>query len=476
MKRVLMFAALILFTAGSAHATEEQLKFGRFGQVTVYYNTPAPSHVVLFVSGDGGWNLGVVDMARELTTLDALVVGIDITHYLRELESSSESCSYPAADFEMLSKYIQKKYNLKKYVEPVLVGYSSGATLVYAILVQSPPNTFKGGISMGFCPDLPLTKPMCKGSGLEYKPNPDPKEKGVIFDPAPKISAPWIAFQGTIDQVCSTPDTEKYVKLVGGGQTVVLPKVGHGFSVQKNWMPQFRDSFKTIVAMPDPLPAASEPALSDLPLVEVPAQGQASDLMAVIVSGDGGWAGIDRQIGDYLAGKGVSVVGFNSLQYFWTRRAPEEAGKDLARVIAHYLKAWNKDQVMLIGYSLGADVLPFMADRLPAELKARVKLIALLGLDSKVDFEFHLTDWVGGADPDTALPVKPEVEKLQGTRVLCFYGQEESDSLCRQLKPGEAKVIGLEGGHHFNSDYAGIADRIIKEAREESGEPQKMVP
>jgi type IV secretory pathway VirJ component len=58
----------------------ETLSFGRFGSVALYRATDHPRHVVLFVSGDGGWNQGVVDMARALSSLDALVLGIDINH------------------------------------------------------------------------------------------------------------------------------------------------------------------------------------------------------------------------------------------------------------------------------------------------------------------------------------------------------------------------------------------------------------
>ncbi|HEX2641565.1 MAG TPA: virulence factor family protein, partial [Thermoanaerobaculia bacterium] len=44
----------------------ETLTFGRFGKVTLYRPASQPRHVVLFLSGDGGWNQGVVDMARIL--------------------------------------------------------------------------------------------------------------------------------------------------------------------------------------------------------------------------------------------------------------------------------------------------------------------------------------------------------------------------------------------------------------------------
>lgn len=157
-------AALLLAGAFPSLAPGSSVRFGRFGSVALYGPERDAAHVVLFVSGDGGWNKGVVDMARALSTRDTLVAGIDITRYLKAMEASPGACSYPAADFEELSRFIQKRAGRPRYELPVLVGYSSGATLVYAILAQAPPGTFRGGISLGFCPDLPLRKPLCRGS------------------------------------------------------------------------------------------------------------------------------------------------------------------------------------------------------------------------------------------------------------------------------------------------------------------------
>jgi hypothetical protein len=84
-----VFLLVLLVHLASANATEESVKIEPFGTVTLYYNSEKPSHVVLFVSGDGGWNLGVVDMARSLAGLDALVVGIDITHYIKNMENAA---------------------------------------------------------------------------------------------------------------------------------------------------------------------------------------------------------------------------------------------------------------------------------------------------------------------------------------------------------------------------------------------------
>ena len=467
-KTLLLLLPVLFLHAGMTGAEEQTLAFGRFGTVTVYRPSPQPAHVVLFVSGDGGWNLGVVDMARELATLDALVAGIDITHYLAQIARGDEPCSYPAADFEALSKFVQKKFDFPRYVLPVLVGYSSGATLVYATVVQAPANTFRGAISLGFCPDLPLRKPLCRGSGLEWRVL--DKGKGYSFLPASALQTPWIALQGTIDQVCNGAATQAFVSKVNNGRIVMLSKVGHGFSVPRNWMPQFKEAFGRLAAQGEGASDVSETGpLKDLPLVELPAAGESgASPLAVILSGDGGWAGLDREVAKVLAARGVPVVGINSLQYFWTPRTPEGAAKDLERVLRHYLASWRRKEAILIGYSLGADVLPFMVDRLPEDIRTRVALVALLGLGHTVNFEFHLTEWLHTPPGRHALPILPEVEELRGTKILCFYGEREKDTLCRELDPQLARAVPMPGAHHFGGDYDTIADTILGAWREEA--------
>jgi type IV secretory pathway VirJ component len=456
-------AALLVAQA----APRDAFEFGRFGRVALERETEHPAHVVLFLSGDGGWNQGVVDMARVLTGQHALVVGIDVAHYLREVAAGGEECAYFAADFEALSQQVQKKLGRPRYTPPVLVGYSSGATLAYATLVQAPPNTFRGAISLGFCPDLPLARPACRGQGLEAK----RRAHGMGFDllPDAKLASPWIALQGEIDQVCDAARTAAFVRGVAHAEIVLLPKVGHGFSVPRNWLPQLRDAFAR-VAGNDALvggrrpPAEAEVSIAELPLVEVPAAAPAGDRLAVVVSGDGGWAALDREVAGVLAARGVPVVGLDSLQYFWTRRTPGEAGAALERLLDHYLAAWQKRRVILIGYSRGADVLPFMANRLSARLREAVVLIALLGPGRTAEFEFHVADWLLDRQRPAAQPVLPEVVKLRDRKLLCVFGSAEAASLCPTLPEGMTLLDERRGAHHFAGAYASIAERILAEA------------
>jgi type IV secretory pathway VirJ component len=437
----------------------DTMAFGRFGPVVLYRMEAHPSRVVLFVSGDGGWNHGVVGMARSLASLHALVAGVDIRRYLASLARSGGPCAYPAADFEALSQAVQRGLDFPAYVPPVLVGYSSGATLVYATLVQAPPGTFQAGVSLGFCPELRLDRTPCRSGGLAWRPGPRAHE--ITFAAVDTVRTPWVVLQGQQDSTCGAAAAERFVRGVRGAEIVRLPGVGHGFGVEARWMPAFRDVFERLGAA-SAVAAPAAPAVRDLPLVELPAHGASGEL-AIILSGDGGWASIDRKIGEAFVARGIPVVGLNSLQYFWHARTPDQAARDLARVLRHYLADWGGSDVLLVGYSLGADVLPFMVRRLPPDLRARIGLVALVGPGKTASFEFHLSEWLGAGKG--GLPTAPEIARLGGLKVLCMYGTDDKDSVCPSLPAGAATVVPIEGGHHFGRAYTGLADRILRAAR-----------
>lgn len=459
--RIAFLLALFLqFLA--CHPADETLTFGRFGVVTLYRSTSHPSVVILLVSGEQGWNEDATNIARALASFNTLVLGIDSPQYLTTLSASEEICSYPGGDFDALSKFVQQKLGFPTYVHPVLVGLAAGASLVYATVAQAPPDMFQGVISLGFCPELTVKKPLCEWNNLQWE---SPlQDHHFHLLPSATLSAPWIAFHGEQDQVCSTKTIETFTAQVNRGLFMLIPQVGHDFSLSRTWLPQFQLAFTGLTKATPPTPPGE--ALADLPLVEVPASGLATDTLAVILSGDGGWATIDRDLGNTLASHGVPVVGLNSLTYFWTRRTPDGAAKDLERILRHYLTTWKKDKALLIGYSRGADVLPFMANRLSAEILNRVHVTALLGPAITAQFEFHVTDWLTDASAveNTGQRVLPEVEKLRGKRLLCLYGEEEKASLCESLTPDLGKVVRLKGGHHFDGSYDALADTILREA------------
>ncbi|HEU4584749.1 MAG TPA: AcvB/VirJ family lysyl-phosphatidylglycerol hydrolase [Gemmatimonadaceae bacterium] len=208
-------------------------------------------------------------------------------------------------------------------------------------------------------------------------------------------------------------------------------------------------------------------SLSDLPLNVVrPAPGDSAAELAVLLTGDGGWADIDKAISDSLARHGIPVVALNSREYLSTKRTPQEVANDVARIIRYYAPAFGKRDLLLVGYSRGADLMPFVANRLPPDLRSRVRLVALLGLAPNANFKFHLVDLVSNHHRSDDLPTIPEVQRLRGTRVLCFYGAKEKETACTSLPDSVATAVEMPDGHHFGGRYGEIADRIMTALQE----------
>jgi len=441
----------------SAQCGADTLSHGRFENLAIYRPSGEVQRVVLFLSGEQGWNEQLSRSAQLLASQGALVAGIDSRALFANLERDGAECVYPDGDLENLSHFLQAYYRLPSYEPSVLVGYGSGGTFSYAMLAQAPAETFAGGISIDFCPELRLRKRLCETNSLHTVPiGKDSSRSLLVRD---KLAADWIVFQSPTQRACRPAVTQKFVNEAPGTQIQPVsmdPKSG-------NWEAALQVAVQRLD--PPPKKRASPPPeeLAGLPIVEVPTK-HAGSTLAIFLSGDGGWAGIDKDVAGALAAKGIPVVGWNSLQYFWSAKKPEVASKDLERVLRHYLAAWDKTDVLLIGYSFGADVLPATANHLPVDLLDRVKLIALLGPSQKATFEFHVSDWLGGGD--SGQPVLPEVKKLGGRPpVLCLHGAKEDDSLCPELSPALGKSVELPGSHHFGGDYEAVASLILKEAQ-----------
>ena len=106
-------------------------------------------------------------------------------------------------------------------------------------------------------------------------------------------------------------------------------------------------------------------------------------------------------------------------------------------------------------------MLPFAYDRLPAELRAKVGLVSLLGFSKAADFEIRVTGWLGMPASGAALPTLPELARMPAALIECFYGAEEEDTACPALAGRGVAVIRTPGGHHFGGDYKSLAQRIL---------------
>jgi type IV secretory pathway VirJ component len=204
----------------------------------------------------------------------------------------------------------------------------------------------------------------------------------------------------------------------------------------------------TASAAPEPLPG-----VFDLPSA-LPTR-----TIAIIYSGDGGWQDLDKTIGEWMAKKDIHVVGVSTIKAFWETREPEQVATDLETLIAN-ADPTGTLPVMLIGYSFGADVLPFAWPHLKPETQARIRLFALLAPETHTEFHVSVEGWLGIRSGTYA--VADAIQKLPPGPVLCVYGEDEADETpcTNDTLPG-MEIIHIPGGHHFDKDYPKLGQTIL---------------
>ncbi len=453
--RVLYLTAALLASAARAEIIEETLDDATFGKLAVYHVADEPKGVVLFASGAGGWNADLATAARAIANLDYTVAGIDLNEYLTRLDRSAAACADPSADLDQLNRLMEQRYPPATHLPPVLLGQGAGATLSYAALAQAPAERFHAGIAVDVCPELPLRKPLCKGVGNLESVAP-PNDKGVSLKPIGRLPTTWFVFQNRPS--CDAGTATQFVKSI---QLARLTEIA-GEEGIKSWLPQVTALLQwldpSIVRQVQP-----DASVSGVPLTEVPVTaGPDRPQFAVMFSGDGGWALLDRAVTAELAKNGLPTVGWDSLSYFWKARQPDQVALDLERVLRKYMEVWKKERIVLLGYSFGADVLPATINRLPPDLRERIDLAVFLGLSDYAAFEFHLSNWISDEPDEGSLPVRPELVKLTGFQRLCIYGEDEEDASCPKLTDLGVIVEKMPGDHHFDDDYPGITRRILE--------------
>jgi type IV secretory pathway VirJ component len=456
MRRIFFLTFILsscLFFESQAISQCDSVNVAPFGKVYIYKTTDTPRSVVIMISGDGGWKFGVVDFAKTFSEMNNLVIGVDIQRYFKDLRKRTEDCYIVAADFVQLATTIEKEYDFHDYWPPVIMGYSSGATLVYGILAQAGPGTFIGGISLGFCPDIELPKILCQTNGLTEKV--DVTGKSYFLRPDAKLGNPWIVLQGKLDKVCNYSEVADFVSKTTDAELITLPNTGHGFSKWNDFMPQWKAAFNSLIEkyQKDQPGNSNIDQVRNLPLVITNPKFQNKDApVALIISGDGGWYRFEQSIADNLANHGIPTIGLDSKKYFWKRRSPEETARDMAKALNYYSKEWGRERFLLIGYSLGSEIVPFIITRLPEEMRSEITSAVLLSPTASTDFEIHISSMMGMGNNQNIYNVANEIIKMKAVPTLIIFGESEKTQFPELLTGTEAIIKKIPGDHHYKFD------------------------
>jgi type IV secretory pathway VirJ component len=193
----------------------------------------------------------------------------------------------------------------------------------------------------------------------------------------------------------------------------------------------------------------------DLPVITYPSLDADSKKLMVLFSGDGGWLDFEDQLSTGFAAAGFETIGFNSRTYFWNARTPQQTADDIVLLINKYAALYQTNRIYLCGYSFGADVVPFIYNRLPVAIKNKVVALELLSPFASSDFMVHTTDLMNLGGDDKPYKVQPEIEPIR-IPVFCFYGENETSKPMQAVRKRNFTLKLVPGDHHY--EPAGYKD------------------
>lgn len=198
-----------------------------------------------------------------------------------------------------------------------------------------------------------------------------------------------------------------------------------------------------------------------LPVVVMAADPDSTQPLVVFISGDGGWKDFDPRLAAQFVARKCPVVALNALHYFWSKRTPDETTAAVTVLVKKYMKIWDKHSFILAGFSFGADVLPFVLNRLAPPVRARCKGIALFSPGTSTDFEIHVSQMLS-SHRKWSYDVVQEIAHRPDVPMLCFFGSEEHTFPVDRIAGPGLQVIYLAGGHHYEANQDDIAEIVLK--------------
>lgn len=183
--------------------------------------------------------------------------------------------------------------------------------------------------------------------------------------------------------------------------------------------------------------------------------------LVLYITGDGGMKKFSADMISTFTRKGYAVVALNALKYFWARKTPQRAGADVAALLRYYGKQWGHQTFLLAGYSFGADVLPFIYNNLPDELRGQTQQLVLLSPSKFTSMEIHVTDMLGRASR-SGMSVTAAINRITEKPLLLLFGEDEQGLDVRELSIRQYRRMVLPGGHRYNDDAETVVSEILR--------------
>jgi type IV secretory pathway VirJ component len=182
------------------------------------------------------------------------------------------------------------------------------------------------------------------------------------------------------------------------------------------------------------------------------------------ISGDAGFNTFTKSLGTDLHTLGYDVFALDTRAYFWNKKTPEQTSLEVENYIKQQLQGRKNQQVVLLGFSFGADVTPFVYNRFTADLKKKIQKVFIIGPSKSNDFKIHLDEYFG-VEPKGSLQVIPEINEMGTVPVMVVLSDFEFTRF-----PYKTITLGanyhwkhIVGNHHYGNNTQMLA-KFIKGA------------
>lgn len=397
-RRLIVYSGICILSIYLYFAWKKHWLAGPYQRVEIYLPQQKATALVLLITPSDAHSKARSQVIHYATQHGAVLAWVQLGHYIKKYNPDKDACSDLTEDIGRVSKRVLKRADITTYVAPLLIGLDGSATFVQQVVASAVRGGIAGAIVMPQAANTPTST---------------------------SVSIPS----------CTTQNTQ-----------ADLPQV----HIEKNTA--------AIIQTLEPYLHSDQMHAAQLPLMEYPVKG--SRRAVVLLSGDGGWRDFDNDLALALQKRGVSVIGWNSLPYFWAIKTPRAFSQDMNRVLAAYQQRWHIEQFALAGYSFGADVLPFAYIGLPQSMRDKIGFLSLLGFEDSADFKIRIGGWLGWGNRGTR-PVMPVIHQMDPRMIQCVYGEEEKKSSCDELRPLGAQIVERAGGHHFDGKPDALAASLL---------------
>ena len=213
------------------------------------------------------------------------------------------------------------------------IGIESGAASVYATLAQAEKKAFHAAVGINFIPQLSSHTPLCD----QEKFTANISNAALELKSLKRLTSSFYILQDK--NLPTNTAASEFANSISNTKFTIAKEANETPLSEAIQILQWLDP-----RLADQI--SSDASDSDLPTIEVNVdqdKTEATQTMAILLTGDGGWAEIDKELAKMLSAQGIPVVGFDSLSYFWKARTPVATSQDIERVIT--LKPMNPEDV-----------------------------------------------------------------------------------------------------------------------------------